>query len=201
MLKLRLTKGELRRQKEELTRFKRYLPMLQLKKKQLQLEINKVQQNIENVNRQIEQIQQEVNSWVDLFAEYFPFSNFLRFVKVNTARENIAGVNIPVFLEVDFKEEKYDLFKTPLWVDKAIRVLKDIIIQSAKISVYHQQEEVLKEEFRIATQRVNLFEKIKVPDAIENIRIIQIYIGELQTAEVVRGKIAKSKIEKSKRSF
>jgi len=201
MLKLRLTKGELKRQKEEVSRFRRYLPMLQLKKKQLQKEIIKVQQNIDNLNRQIGQIHQEVDPWVDLFAEDFPFLNFLRFIKIDTIQENIAGVNIPVFLEVEFEEKEYDLFKTPLWIDEAVRVLKATITQSARIYIYRQQEKILKEEFRIATQRVNLFEKVKIPDSLENIRVIQIYLGELQTAEVVRGKIAKMKIEEKKESL
>ncbi|NQT28218.1 MAG: hypothetical protein HQ570_01315, partial [Candidatus Omnitrophica bacterium] len=43
-----------------------------------------------------------------------------------------------------------------------------------------------------------LFEKVKIPEARETIRVIQIHLGELQTAEVVRGKIAKAKIEKRK---
>jgi len=93
------------------------------------------------------------------------------------------------------------LFKTPLWIDEAVRVLKATITQSARIYIYRQQEKILKEEFRIATQRVNLFEKVKIPDSLENIRVIQIYLGELQTAEVVRGKIAKMKIEEKKESL
>ena len=64
--------------------------------------------------------------------------------------------------------------------------------------VYHKQMEILKEELRITTQRVNLFEKVKIPESKENIRIIQIYLGELQTAGVVRGKIAKAKLERKK---
>ena len=56
----------------------------------------------------------------------------------------------------------------------------------------------MKEHIRITNQIVNLFEKIKIPQAKENIRVIQIYLGELQTAEVVRGKIAKGKLERKK---
>ncbi|MBU1147018.1 MAG: hypothetical protein KKD11_01570, partial [Candidatus Omnitrophica bacterium] len=47
----------------------------------------------------------------------------------------------------------------------------------------------------IATQRVNLFEKIKIPACKENIRLIRIYLGDQQTNAVGRSKIAKKKIE------
>jgi V/A-type H+-transporting ATPase subunit D len=43
---------------------------------------------------------------------------------------------------------------------------------------------------------VNLFEKVKIPEAKENIRVIKIYLGDQQIAAVVRGKIAKNKIRR-----
>jgi V/A-type H+-transporting ATPase subunit D len=42
---------------------------------------------------------------------------------------------------------------------------------------------------------VNLFEKVKIPETKENIRMIRIYLGDQQTAAVVRGKIAKAAID------
>jgi V/A-type H+-transporting ATPase subunit D len=35
---------------------------------------------------------------------------------------------------------------------------------------------------------------VKIPETRDNIRIIQIYLGDEQTAAVVRGKIAKKKL-------
>ena len=49
------------------------------------------------------------------------------------------------------------------------------------------------EELRTTSQRVNLFEKVKIPECRENIRVIKIAIGDEQTAAVTRGKIAKSR--------
>jgi V/A-type H+-transporting ATPase subunit D len=43
-------------------------------------------------------------------------------------------------------------------------------------------------------QRVNLFEKIKIPEAVENARRIQVFLGDQQTAAVVRGKLSKLKV-------
>ena len=44
------------------------------------------------------------------------------------------------------------------------------------------------------TQRVNLFEKVKIPEAKEAIRIIRIKLGDEMTAAVGRAKIAKNKL-------
>ena len=61
-----------------------------------------------------------------------------------------------------------------------------------------EQQEILREELRITIQRIKMFEEVKIPEAKESIRVIRIFLGDLQTAEVIRGKIAKSKIQKKK---
>jgi len=200
MAKIKLTKNELKNQKEGFKRYKRYLPMLQLKKKQLQLEIVKVHQNIRDISWEIENLRNSVVKWVDVFAEDVSLGEFCSLTRINTEIGNVAGIELPIFLGAEFSRKPYDLLLTPLWVDKGLEVRKEIITLKAKLSVYHRQLDILKEELRISTQRVNLFEKVKIPEAQEIIRIIQIHLGELQTAEVVRGKIAKAKIERRKSS-
>ena len=109
---------------------------------------------------------------------------------------NIAGIDIPLFNSVEFDEKAYDYMTTPLWVDKALSIMKELISLRAQIQVYLIQQKILKEELRVTVQRINLFDKVMIPQAKNHIRIIQIYLGDLQTAEVVRGKIAKTKLAK-----
>ncbi len=198
MAKIRLTKNELRRQRDSLARFARYLPMLLLRKKQLQVEIIKIHQAISKAADQIEDLRNRTVHWVDVFAESISIEEILKPIEIKTATDNVAGIDIPTFGGVEFDQKECDLLLTPLWVDRAIEVLKETMSLKAKLLVYHKQMEILKEELRITTQRVNLFEKVKIPESKENIRIIQIYLGELQTAGVVRGKIAKAKLERKK---
>ena len=198
MAKIRLTKNELKKQKEDLKRYRRYLPMLQLKKKQLQLEIIKVHQAIQNTSSQVNNLRNSVLKWVDVFAEKISIEELCKLEKINTEGGNVAGIDIPVFLNVEFTQKPPNFLLTPLWVDKAVAAEKETLTLKAKLLIYHKQIDVLKEESRIVTQRVNLFEKVKIPEARETIRVIQIHLGELQTAEVVRGKIAKAKIERRK---
>ena len=95
----------------------------------------------------------------------------------------------------------YDFFTTPLWVDRALSILKEQIARRIKIKILQEQIEVLQQELRVTIQRINLFEKVKIPETRENIRIIQIFLGDAQTAEVVRGKIAKSKIQSKREAL
>ena len=198
MPKIRLTKNELKKQKEILKRLNRYLPTLELKKQQLIIEIRSIRKDIETISGQIKQAEKEITEWVDVFAEEIDIFNILSVKEIKTTTGNIAGINIPIFQDVLFEENPYDLFLTPLWVDKALEVSKNQIILKANIKTLEKQMEILREELRITVQRINLFEKVKIPESKENIRVIQIYLGDLQTAEVVRGKIAKNKIQKKK---
>ena len=86
-----------------------------------------------------------------------------------------------------------DLWATPAWVDDAVAALTDVLALQCERAVLERQRELVAEELRTTSQRVNLFEKVKIPDCRENIRVIKIAIGDEQTAAVTRGKIAKSR--------
>jgi len=198
MAKLKLTKNELKRQKELLKRFNRYLPTLKLKKQQLQMEISRIQQQIESLTHQISMLKKKVYEWVDVFAQPISFEKIFSAGRIVTETGNIAGIDIPVFSSVVFEEHEYDLMDTPLWVDAGVKALKEMTQLHARLSVVFQQQKILQEELRITVQRVNLFEKVKIPQTRENIRLIRITLGDLQTAAVVRGKIAKTKIDRKR---
>ena len=62
-----------------------------------------------------------------------------------------------------------------------------------KVRLIEEMLVLIEQELRVVTQRVNLFEKVKIPETRENIRIINIYLGDQQTNSVGRSKIAKGK--------
>jgi V/A-type H+/Na+-transporting ATPase subunit D len=196
MAKLRLTKNELKKQKDALKRFRQYLPTLLLKKQQLQTEILKLHSEMEKLKQEKAFLKAEVYKWVDVFAERIEIKELVGIENVITESGNIAGIEIPVFVSVAFKEKEYDLFTTPLWVDYGIEALKKAMTLNARTAVLRVQDRMVREELRITTQRVNLFEKVMIPQTRERIKKIQIYLGDMQTAAVVTGKIAKEKIVK-----
>lgn len=196
MAKIKLTKGELKRQRDALKQFKRYLPTLQLKKQQLQLEILQQSIILQDLKQTRDKKRQLIDSWAGLLAEpQIEIKLFLQPEKIITRLKNIAGSNIPVFEALEFKEKDYDLFLMPLWLDAAIQALREVIILNKEILVRQEGVNILRQELRITTQRVNLFEKVKIPAAEENIRLIKIYIGDQMANAVGRSKIAKRKIE------
>ncbi len=60
--------------------------------------------------------------------------------------------------------------------------------------VLDEQVRLLQKELLATTQRVNLFEKVKIPETENNIKKISIYMADQQVSAVVRSKISKKKI-------
>lgn len=194
MAKIKLTKNELKRQKDDLKRFNRYLPTLLLKKQQLQFEIQSIEAKHRERFAEQKNIEQAILKWVHVFGEDPGIKDLVKLKQVITESGNVAGIDIPIFKSAEFEDISYDLFLMPLWIDRAVEELKRINGIIAELRILEKQMDLLKEELRITSQRVNLFEKVKIPEARHNIRVIQIYMGDQQTAAVVRGKIAKNKI-------
>jgi len=196
-MKIKLTQSELKRQRDALRQYERYLPTLQLKKQQLQLEIVHRQGVLLGKKNSLSEMKKSTEFWSGLLVEAPEIRQWLIPGKIITSKKNIAGVDVLVFEEAYFEPIEYDLFLTPLWVDTALETLRDMVSVQEEIRVIEKGISVLQHELRISTQRVNLFEKIKIPEAKEAIRVIKIHIGDQMTNAVGRSKIVKNKIEEA----
>jgi V/A-type H+-transporting ATPase subunit D len=195
MAKIKLTKTELKAQTDALKRFQRFLPMLQLKKQQLQAEIAGIAAKAEAAAARESALRKGIEGWVGLLAtDVSLLDNLVKVKSVKTNTANIAGVTIPTFAGIDVEIRQLDAWATPAWLDSAA----DAAVKSLEIkferSVYDEQLRLISEELRLTSQRVNLFEKVKIPECKEAIRVIRIALGDEQTASVTRGKIAKSRV-------
>jgi V/A-type H+-transporting ATPase subunit D len=193
MAKIKLTKNELKTQRDSLARFNRYLPTLQLKKQQLQMEMRRLDQEILEKRDEEQEARARLSSWIQLYSEPIDLAPYAELDSFETSNGNIAGVNIPILENLVFKEVQVNLFETEAWTDEGIRVLKQLTRLRIERQILEEQHRLLGEELRTTTQRVNLFEKVKIPEAKENIRVIRIFMGDQQTAAVARSKIAKGK--------
>jgi V/A-type H+-transporting ATPase subunit D len=198
MAKIKLTKNELKKQKDSLKMYQRYLPTLMLKKQQLQGEIRTTEVRIRELREERERQDESFKKWVGVFGEKGIFTpDILRITRIKTAQGNIAGVAIPLFEGAEFETASYDLARSPLWLDLAVEKLKQAFLVDLEAEVVEEQRRRLDQELRITTQRVNLFEKIKIPETRGSIKKIQVYLGDQQTSAVVRGKIAKTGLERA----
>lgn len=196
MPKIRLTKNEQKAQKDALAMYERYLPTLTLKKQQLQLEMRTIDEKAKAVRERKKALEQDFLQWLAVFGEAEAFKpEMVTVTNIRRGWGNIAGVKIPTYEGADFGRGTYDLYATPLWVDIAADRMEEALKLDLEAEVLDEQVRLLARELRITTQRVNLFEKVKIPETKANIRRISIYLGDQQVNAVVRSKIAKRKIE------
>ena len=195
LAKIKLTKNELKVQKDALKMYRRYLPTLTLKKQQLQSEIRTIEDKAKTVRKKKEELEKGFRDWIAVFSEKDAFPKGI--ITVNNIRKgkgNIAGVDIPTFEGADFFRGDYDLYETPLWVDIAANHMESAISLDLEAEVLDEQVRLLEAELLATSQRVNLFEKVKIPETEENIKKISIYLADQQVSAVVRSKISKRKI-------
>ncbi len=194
MERVKLTKTELKAQTDALKRFERFLPLLLLKKQQLQGEIATLAAKAEDAAKRERAVRDDLDGWIGLFAtDESLLQNLVTVREVKTGVANLAGVSIPTFEGVTTDVRPIDPWATPVWVDAAVEATTKILTLQCERAIFEEQRRRVQEELHKTSQRVNLFEKVKIPSCKEAIRVIKIAIGDEQTASVTRGKIAKSR--------
>ena len=195
--KIKLTRTELKTQRDALARFKRYLPTLKLKQQQVQSSILQIRQQHAKVREATESAKQRLATYQALFNDVagIDVQALAQPTQVETGTRSIAGIGVPQFKKVHFPKAEFSLFGTAPWTDQALVDLRHISRLSAELEVVETGLNLLLAELKKVMQRVNLFEKIMIPQTQDNIRRIRIAVGDQMTAGVARAKIAKAKLE------
>lgn len=201
MAEIKLTKNELRAQQNRLAQLQKYLPTLQLKKAMLQIEVNEARQEIGKLEQQYETLRHEVKSYAALLSDKTEIDPMgaAKILNVHKRYENIAGVEAPYFEGIDFADFNYTLFDTPPWLDGVVIGVRGLAETQVRIDIAREKKVALEKELREVSIRVNLFEKILIPRALNNIKKIKVFLGDQQLAAVSRAKVAKHKIEEHKK--
>ena len=198
MAKLKLTKTELKAQTDDLKRFVRFLPTLQLKKQQLQLEMRRSQAEYDANKAAFEKLRNHLRHWTKLLGDegvVEVITGVVSIKEIITGVNNIAGVNVPIFDRVEFELGELDIFATDFYISAAVDAVCELVSLVEAGKVLKRQYELLEQELIVTSQRVNLFEKVKIPQCKENIRKIRIYMSDQETSAVARSKMAKAKTQ------
>ena len=197
---MKLTKNELRIQQIRLTQLRRYLPTLQLKKSMLQYEVDNVEKEIAILEEDRCAIFDRVESFSPLLLEKVD-CNLLMYADVQHVMkiyENVAGIELPQFKKVVFREAEYSLLDTPIWTESATELLRELVVAREKVTVAKEKVRALQKELREVSIRVNLFEKVLIPRSVNHIKRIRIFLSDQQLAAVAQAKVAKRKLRKKK---
>lgn len=195
-----MTKNELRAQQQHKKQLERYLPTLQLKKAMLQSVVLEARLEIVELEEKYSIFRHKAEAFAPLLVEKVAIDPEDAVIITNLEKdhENIAGTEVPIFKGITFKELTYNLFETPPWIDGVVVGLRSLATLRAQVAVVEEKKRLLEEELRQVSIRVNLFEKVLIPRADENIKKIRVFLGDEELGAVGRAKVAKQLIEKKK---
>ncbi len=194
MAKLQLSKSALAREQKSLATFERFLPSLDLKRQQVMAERSKAQRRLAETRRKITEYQKEAGEKLPMLANRdVDLADLAKITDVSLDTENVVGTRLPRLHAVQVTVREFALLGKPVWVDAATEVLRQMLELRVRVQVEERRLELLEAAVKTITQRVNLFEKVLIPRAKQNIKRIQISLSDMETASVVRSKIAKRK--------
>ncbi len=201
MARLALSKSSLQQQREKLRLFQRFLPSLELKRQQLTAEYKKAVQALAEAERGEELANRLLPKLLPILgATPVKLSVLVRVRRLDIGEEDLLGLRLPVLRAVEFDETGYSLLATPFWIDDLVACLKDTATYRIRLQVYRARVARLQEAVRHLSQRVNLFEKVLIPDAKRNIAHIRIFLSDVERAAVVTSKISKAKRARERRA-
>ncbi len=193
--KYKLNKSELTRLKKEGKIYYKFLPVLKLKQEQLQIEQIKIKKAVLQLKHNFDLYIKKYKSLICLLPDYIPIDivQFVKYSSVKIVYKSIAGVKVPSINKINFNDIHLSYYAYPVWVIKGITKLQNMSSLNVEICFLIKQLELISKELKKATQKVNLFEKVLIPETELAIKRIKIFLGDEQVAAVGRGKIAKAK--------
>lgn len=194
MAQLTLSKSTYLKEAKKLDNYQRFLPSLDLKRKQLVIEKKRQQKLLLELEQQLEAVMESASRGLPMLAnEELEFNNLVSIEAVSVTDENLMGIQLPKLQKLTLARQTYGYLVRPHWVDILITSLSEAVRLSIEVDIHRQRVDRLIYAVRKATQRVNLLEKILIPDTRSNMRKIQIFLSDNERAAVVRSKIAKRK--------
>lgn len=197
--KILMNKNTLAALKLELKEYHIALPVFEMKEQQLKELIQSITESISKLEASIESINQDTKPWVAVFAEEVEDLNHAGKIKelVTTTRE-VAGVPIEEFEAINFEDPKIDTFNTPLWVDAAVELIKDQKTNLRTIELEKSNMLLVQEELAEARRMKNALKEVFIPETKENIRKIEIYLGDVERLAIGCAKLVKKKKQHKK---
>jgi V/A-type H+-transporting ATPase subunit D len=194
MTRLALNKASLAHEMRQLGTFERYLPSLDKKRRQLTAERAREQAAMARTRDEIRRLGASVADRLPMLANReIDLAGLVRVQAVNLGEQNVVGTRLPRLEGVEVQVRDYGYLARPHWVDRLVEELTRMLELQVRLAVQQRRAARLDAAVRKVTQRVNLFEKVLIPRARDNIRRIRIYLGDAERAAVVRSKIAKRK--------
>lgn len=194
-LKFKYNKSALYELNQQLVVREKALPTLKSKEAALRLEIKKLKDKALEYEQQLAIRLKEVKNLARLWVE---FEEGLVNVKEATYHSRIiAGVKIPFLESLDFELADISQYHKPDWFLDGIHILEELTRLRLLRNVSARATEILEYARKKTTQKVNLYEKVQIPEYQEAIRKIKRFLEDEENLAKASQKILKKRNEQT----
>ncbi|QFT28970.1 V-type ATP synthase subunit D [Labrenzia sp. THAF82] len=194
MAKLALNKSSLARESAQLAEYKRFLPSLELKRLQIMAERAKARETAVQLEKAYQARFSDLARSLPMLAnKHVPLEGLVALKGVAKGEQNLSGTKLPILEDVDVQTRPYSLLARPHWVDPYVTGMRELLRLNMERAVANERIKRLVEAEAVISRRVNLFEKVLIPQAERNIKKIRTALADAERDAVVRAKISKRK--------
>ena len=191
-------KTNLNRAKQRKQTYGRYLPALELKQQQLLEERRKTEDAMASAAAEVAALKQRVYAQLPMLAaEGIALEGLVSIRALVIVEENVVGVLLPVIQTLELERQAYGFLARPHWVEALADHWENMLQLQLTLDLQRRRMQLLEAAVRKVTQRVNLFSKVLIPAAQNDIHRIGIFLADQDRAAVVRSKIAKQRLRDS----
>jgi V/A-type H+-transporting ATPase subunit D len=192
--KVSLSKSSLSQQTQQLKSYQQFLPSLDLKRKQLMGERARALAERRLLDERLATARQRVAETLPMLAnDELDLAGLVRVERMELGRENVMGTWLPTLAELHVVTRPYGWLSKPHWLEPLVEALTASVRLRVEAMVAERRVALLEAAVRTVTQRVNLFDKVLIPQTRANIKRIRVALSDAERAAVVRSKIAKKK--------
>lgn len=189
-LKFHYNKTTVQLFKRQLAIRQKALPILKNKETALRLEVVKLTKELEDIQLQ----QRALDGKLENYKAFWPeFPDILLMDKIDIYKKKVIGVNIPEIKTIVFKIADVSWWNMPAWVPGGIALLKEVIRLKLKADILQQQTDILDLARKKTTQKVNLYEKVQIPEYEEAIMKIKRFLEDKENISKAAQKIVKKR--------
>jgi len=192
-LKFNYNKTTIQQFKRQLAIRQKALPILKNKETALRLEVVKLIKQLDKIKLLRKELDIKLEHYKGFWAE---FPDILNMEKIEISKKKVVGVKVPQIKNIEFEIADVSWWNRPAWIPGGIEVLKEAIALKLKIDMLRQQIDILDLARKKTTQKVNLYEKVQIPEYEDAIIKIKRFLEDKENISKAAQKIVKKRKDK-----
>jgi len=168
------------------------LPVLLAKESALRFEVKRAHHELIALDAEIEREFAKEKEGVRLWCEFD--ENIMHVEEVAVGVKTIAGVKTPLLKNIRFTTHAYSVFEKPFWIPSGIERLKRLATLVITQEIALKKQQILETARKKTTQKVNLYQKVLIPEYQEAIRKIKRFLEDEENLSKSSQKILKTRM-------